>query len=118
MSVGFASGAAQEMDLLLTVVHRKLCSHAIGFGAAYRFPDDKLTISMDVTRREWDQFLIHDPRNRQINRRRISGVTGLPPDQHDVDPIYTVRIGAEYVFVNDKKAIQNSASECACRFVL
>ena len=80
---------------------------AIGFGAAYRFPNDKLTVSMDVTRREWDQFMIHDPNNRQINRRRVSGVTGLPPDQNDVDPIYTVRLGAEYVFVNDKKAIQN-----------
>jgi len=80
---------------------------AIGLGAAYRFPNDKLTLSMDVTRREWDQFLIHDPDNRQLNRRRISGVTGLPPGQHDVDPIYTMRVGAEYVFVNDKKAIQN-----------
>ncbi|HDP36163.1 MAG TPA: hypothetical protein ENN29_13775 [Candidatus Hydrogenedentes bacterium] len=80
---------------------------AVGVGVAYRFPNDKLTISMDVTRREWDQFLIHDPRNRQINRRRVSGVSGLPPDQHDIDPVYTVRVGAEYVFVNDKKAFQN-----------
>ncbi|MCK5862846.1 MAG: outer membrane protein transport protein [Candidatus Hydrogenedentes bacterium] len=80
---------------------------AIGFGASYRFPNDKLIIAMDVTRREWDQFIIHDPDNRQINRRRISGVTGLPPDQNDVDPVYTVRFGVEYVFVNKKKAIQN-----------
>ncbi len=80
---------------------------AVGVGAAYRFPNDKLTIAMDITRRAWDQFLIHDPRNRRLDRRRISGVTGLPPDEHDVDPVYTMRIGAEYVFVNDKKPIQN-----------
>ncbi len=80
---------------------------AIGLGVAYRFPNDKLTIAMDVTRRAWDQFMIHDPRNRRLDRRRISGVTGLPPGRHDVDAVYTVRVGAEYVFVNEKKAIQN-----------
>ncbi len=80
---------------------------AVGVGVAYRFPNDKLTLSLDVTRREWDQFIIHDPRNRRINRRRVSGVTGLPPQEQKVKPVYTVRFGAEYVFVNEKKPIQN-----------
>lgn len=80
---------------------------AIGVGVAYRFPNDKLTISMDVTRRAWDQFVIHDPKNRRLDRRRISGVTGLPTNLHDVNPVFTVRVGAEYVFVNEKKPAQH-----------
>ncbi len=79
---------------------------AVGAGAAYRFPNDKLTVSLDVTRRSWNQFMIHDPGNRRISQRKLSGVTGLPDDDHDVDATWTVRAGAEYVFVDDGKPIQ------------
>jgi long-subunit fatty acid transport protein len=90
---------------------------AWGIGAAYRLPNDKLTLSLDVTRREWDKFVIIDewellstlgasdfrlPRNR-----RLSGVTGGPKEFVDHDPTYTVRLGAEYVFVNEQKPKQN-----------
>lgn len=80
---------------------------AVGLGAAYRFPNDKLTLTMDVTRREWDQFVIHDPRNRDPRMRKVSGVSGLPDGTHDVDATWTVRMGAEYVFVNERKPVQN-----------
>lgn len=81
---------------------------AFGLGVAYRFPNDKLTLSMDVTRREWDQFEIRDPENRSFAMRRISGVTGQPMSEApDIDPTYTVRMGLEYVFVDDSKPEQH-----------
>ncbi len=79
---------------------------AIGLGAAYRFPNDKLTLSLDVTRRDWDQFVVHDPDNLRFSERRRSGVTQRPKDLSPHDPTYTVRLGAEYVFVNAKKPVQ------------
>lgn len=80
---------------------------AFGLGAAYRFPNDKLTISFDITRREWNQFEVLDPENTRRAFRRTSGVTGLNKSLTEIDPTYTVRLGAEYVFVNDAKPKQN-----------
>lgn len=79
---------------------------AFGVGVSYRFPNDKLTLSMDVTRRNWDQFVIHDDQNPSLRMQRRSGVSGLPKDLSPHDPTYTVRLGAEYVFVNKKKPRQ------------
>ncbi len=106
---------------------------AIGLGVAYRFPNDKLTLSLDITRREWDQFVIEDTDSGKAalrtirsfigrgaggvalvrslidtrKNRRISGVTGGPASNVNIDPTYTVRFGGEYVFVNDKKPRQD-----------
>lgn len=80
---------------------------AIGLGLAYRFPNDKLTLSFDVTRREWNQFVIDDPQNPNVFLRRRSGVTGQAVSQSQVDPTYTVRVGGEYVFVDPKKPKQD-----------
>lgn len=80
---------------------------AFGLGAAYRLPNDKLTLSFDITRREWDQFEVLDPENPRRAFRRTSGITGLNKNLSDIDPTYTVRFGAEYVFVNDTKPKQN-----------
>lgn len=80
---------------------------AFGLGVAYRFPNDKLTLSFDITRREWDQFIIHDPQNRNLGMQRTSGITGLPVSRSNVDPTYTVRLGGEYVFVDNTKPVQN-----------
>jgi long-subunit fatty acid transport protein len=45
---------------------------SFGIGVAYRFPNDKLTLSLDITRCEWDQFVIHDPQNRNwLMRKRF-----------------------------------------------
>ncbi len=81
---------------------------SFGLGVAYRFPNDKLTLSLDVTRVEWNQFEIRDPENLDWRLRRINGITGQPQmDSPDIDATYTVRLGGEYVFVDDKKPVQN-----------
>jgi len=77
---------------------------ALGVGVAYRFPNDKLTLSLDVTRRDWDSFV-------QIDRRggldaRISPITRMNKWASPHDPTYTVRLGAEYVFVDPNRARQ------------
>ena len=74
---------------------------AIGLGLAYRFPNDKLTLSLDVTRREWDEYVVIDPR-----RGRMSPITGLPKWRSAHDPTYTVRLGGEYVFVDPSRPKQ------------
>ena len=95
---------------------------AMGVGVAYRFPNDKLTLSLDVTRRNWDSFIQTDPRgglfgsdqiglspitrSRRLGSTRISPITGMSKDRSPHDPTYTVRIGAEYVFVNPNKVRQ------------
>ncbi len=80
---------------------------AFGIGAAYRFPNDKLIVSFDVTRRDWDQFEVLDPQNPVRSQRRTSGVTGLNKNISKIDPTYTVRLGAEYVFIDDSKPKQD-----------
>jgi len=80
---------------------------AVGVGAAYRFPNDRLTLAVDVTRREWSQFIIDDPQFRRLFLRRRSGVTGIAARDSKVRPTYTVRTGAEYVFIDDTRAVQN-----------
>lgn len=80
---------------------------AFGLGVAYRFPKDRLTLSFDVTRRAWNQFEVLDPENTRRAFRRTSGVTGLNKGLTEIDPTYTVRLGAEYVFVDDAKPKQN-----------
>ncbi|MBI5092723.1 MAG: outer membrane protein transport protein [Candidatus Hydrogenedentes bacterium] len=74
---------------------------AAGLGVAYRFPNDKLTLSLDITRRAWDGFVKVDRAGR-----RTSGVTGQAEFLSKVDPTYTVRFGAEYVFIDAKKPLQ------------
>lgn len=81
---------------------------AYGVGVSYRFPDDRLTLSFDVTRRDWNDFRIKDPYNPSFLNKYRSGVTGEPMFiAPKIDPTYTVRLGAEYVFVNDKAPEQN-----------
>jgi long-subunit fatty acid transport protein len=80
---------------------------AFGIGAAYRFPNDKLTLSMDITRRDWDQFVLYDDENWNILEQRRSGVTDLHKSWSEHDATWTVRMGAEYAFVNAKKPKQD-----------
>jgi len=85
---------------------------AVGVGVAYRFPNDKLTLALDVTRRNWDRFVQIDPRGTRglfplfNGTRRISPITGMDKWRSPHDPTYTVRLGAEYVFVDPTKARQ------------
>jgi long-subunit fatty acid transport protein len=87
---------------------------AYGLGAAYRFPNDKLTLTLDVTRRDWDEYVRIDKRGFLFmpgpiglrGARRVSPITGLPKNQSPHDPTYSVRAGMEYVFVQPKKPKQ------------
>jgi long-subunit fatty acid transport protein len=64
-----------------------------GIGLAYRF-SDRLTVSADFTRSEWDDFIFKDSEGN-----KTSAISGRPKNDSDVDPTYTVRFGAEYLFV-------------------
>ncbi len=76
-----------------------------GLGVAYRFKNDKLTLSLDVTRRPWDDFIKID-HSLGLAGQRVSGVTNLPKNQSPHDPTWTVRLGGEYVFINERKPKQ------------
>lgn len=77
---------------------------AWGLGVAYRFPNDKLTLALDVTRRQWDRFVEIERGPFPIFQgRRTSPITGLPKWCSYHDPTYTVRLGAEYLFINTDK---------------
>ncbi len=82
--------------------------NAYGLGLAYRFPNDKLTIALDVTRREWDKFVeIEKGPSPIFQERRFSPITGLPKWRSHHDPTYTVRLGAEYLFLNTQEPLPN-----------
>ncbi len=80
---------------------------ALGIGAAYRFPNDKLTLSLDVTWRPWDDFVKTDNHATSAGRKRVSPITGLPKSQSPHDDTWTVRLGGEYVFVDETKPRQD-----------
>ena len=73
-----------------------------GAGIAYRFPNDRLTVSFDWTRREWDNYV-------EINARgeRTSPITGLPKEVSRHKATNTFRLGAEYVFIDPDRPVQN-----------
>lgn len=74
-----------------------------GLGVAYRLPNDKLTLSLDVTRRNWDEFVeIKGYANRG---ERISPITGLRKKDSYSEPTHTVRFGGEYVFIDPEKPL-------------
>lgn len=67
-----------------------------GIGIAYRF-SDHLTISADIYRTEWQDFVLRDSEGRET-----SPVTGRPVGESDMDAIHQVRIGGEYLFFDPK----------------
>jgi long-subunit fatty acid transport protein len=71
---------------------------AYGLGLAYRFPNDRLTLSLDVTRRNWDEFV--EIKGADNRGDRISPITGLSKNDSFNQPTYTVRLGGEYVFID------------------
>lgn len=99
----FALGAAPD----LYRSHIRIDWPAVmGVGVAYRFPNDKLTLSLDVTTRNWENYIKTDRRAGPLGRR-VSAITNMPDWLNSYDPTYTVRLGAEYVFVNPKRARQD-----------
>ncbi len=65
-----------------------------GLGFAYRF-SDKLTLSTDIYRTEWDEFIITDS-----NGNETSAITGKSTDLSKSDPTHHLRFGTEYLFIN------------------
>lgn len=89
-------------------------------GLAYRFPNDKLTLSADVTRTNWDEFVeigrAGDPTvltgfatnalRAASAAQRTSPITGELKNISQHDPTYTIRIGGEYVFFDETKPLK------------
>lgn len=70
-----------------------------GFGIAYRF-SDLLTVSADIFRTEWDDFVLKDE-----GGNKTSPITNEPADQTSINPTHQIRMGAEYLFISDKYII-------------
>ena len=70
-----------------------------GIGLAFRF-SDQFTVSADVYRTEWDDFILKDSHGIGT-----SPITGLPANESDIDSTYQVRMGAEYLFITPKYVI-------------
>ncbi len=72
---------------------------SFGVGFAYSF-SSTLTLSADIYRTEWDDFILTD-----FNGREISPITGQSPGESDIDPTHQVRVGAEYLIITSKYII-------------
>ena len=70
-----------------------------GVGMAFR-PSDQLTLSADVSRTHWQDFILEDE-----DGNKTSPISGLPKSQSDVDPTIQVRLGAEYLLIRPKFVI-------------
>lgn len=71
-----------------------------GIGAAWKISEN-FTISLDIYRTEWGDFIHTDSEGRES-----SSVTGKPADEDsDVDPTHQIRAGAEYLFITGKYII-------------
>jgi len=72
---------------------------SLALGVAYR-PNDRLTLSLDVTRTDWNDFYFKDAAGRKfslVNAEILDNILDL--DEPHFDHTTTVRLGAEYVFV-------------------
>ena len=70
-----------------------------GLGVAYRF-SDAFTMSLDVYRTEWGDFVLRDETGREtspISCREITDST--------IGPTHQVRLGAEYLIIGEKFVI-------------
>jgi len=67
---------------------------SLALGAAYR-PNDRLTVSLDITQTDWNEFYYKNGRGH-----RFSLVNGMSTNTApDFDKTKTVRLGAEYLFL-------------------
>ncbi|QTA85550.1 OmpP1/FadL family transporter [Desulfonema magnum] len=65
-----------------------------GMGVAYRF-SDQFTLSADVYRTEWQDFIYKDSTGNEK-----SPITNKGPGESDIDATHQIRIGAEYLFID------------------
>ena len=81
----------------LTMEEKLEMPMSYGIGAAYRL-SDRFTISADVYRTHWEEFIL-----KQEDGTKISAVTAKSEAESDVDPTCQVRLGAEYLLINTDK---------------
>ena len=70
-----------------------------GVGACYQWTKS-LKTALDVTRTEWDRFVLEDDHGH-----RFSAVTGRREADEEIDPTYTVRAGMEYLVFTERAII-------------
>ncbi len=70
-----------------------------GFGLAYRF-SDRLTVSADFYRTEWDDFVLTDAQGQES-----SPISKLPVAKSDVSASNQVHLGMEYLFIRPRYSI-------------
>ncbi len=70
-----------------------------GIGIAYRM-SDKLTISTDIYRTEWGNFIHED-----ADGNATSPITGTPEREADINATHQIRLGAEYLVIKPKYVI-------------
>jgi long-subunit fatty acid transport protein len=69
---------------------------AYGIGLAYRF-SDTLTVSGDIYRTEWKDFVLKDSQGNKTNP-----ITGKDADEASLDATHQVRLGVEYLRIGDR----------------
>gem|GEM_PF-1525844 len=70
-----------------------------GVGFAYRFSDN-LTVSADIFRTEWQDFVLRDSRGTAY-----SPISGLTLQESNIDPTHQVWVGGEYWLVNENYTV-------------
>jgi long-subunit fatty acid transport protein len=70
-----------------------------GIGLAYRF-SDRVTVSADVYRTNWQNFVLTD-----AAQTKISPITNGPESDADIGPTTQARLGAEYLFIKPQYTI-------------
>jgi long-subunit fatty acid transport protein len=70
-----------------------------GLGIAYQ-PIEHLTLSADVYRTRWQDFILTGP-----GGSRESGINGLPVESAGIQPTTQVRLGAEYLVVKARYTV-------------
>ena len=68
-----------------------------GIGIACRFSDE-FTADLDVYRTEWSEYTLIDGQGNQL-----SPITGRPKSESNVKDTTQVRIGGEYLFIQEKR---------------
>ena len=86
-------------SIALTMDEKLNMPVSYGVGIAYR-SCDRFTLSLDIFRTEWDDFIITDSHGNQI-----SPISGLSINDSDISGTYQVRIGSEYLIINPKYII-------------
>lgn len=79
-----------------TEKHKLDMPMSYGIGLSYRISGD-FRVSADVYRTEWEDYIYTDSKGKET-----SPITGKSEHESDIDPTHQVRIGMEYLFVDQK----------------